>query len=52
MTDRMKVLLPPDVEAWYEEALRTSREAIEASWRRVVETAQRKGVSLDGKGKE
>ena len=47
MTDRPKILLSPDVEAWYDEAFRVSREAIDKATARVIETARQKGVGGD-----
>lgn len=42
MTSRPKILLPPDVEAWFAEAMRKCDEACAISKQRVIETAKRK----------
>ena len=46
-SSRPQILLPPDVEAWYAEAFRVSREAIDKATARVIETARQKGVGGD-----
>jgi len=48
MTDRPKILLSHDREAWYDEAFRVSREAIDKATALVIETARAKGVVVDG----
>lgn len=47
-SDRPRVMLSPDREAWYEDAMAKCREACDASKQRVIETARAKGVVVDG----
>jgi len=47
---RPKILLSADREAWYDEAFRVSREAIDKATARCIETAKAKGVLPDGGG--
>jgi hypothetical protein len=47
MTDRPKIMLSPDREAWYDEAFRVSREYIDKATAKVIETAKAKGVGGD-----
>ena len=47
MTDRPKIMLPAEVEAWYDKVLPLSREYIDKATARVIETAKAKGVGGD-----
>jgi len=49
-SDRPRVMLSPDREAWYEDAMAKCREACDASKQRVIETARAKGVGGNGGG--